>query len=469
MANKKRGYARWTLEEEAALRAGVTKYGEGKWKRILADGAFTGALGGRSNVDLKDKWRTLSCAQAALRPAVVKPGKLSAAASQQLRRQAVQAARSQVSAAGDDLMDGPGETSVYEEQSEAVGPAQTRRSQEARAVAKRSIPVSSGTTAAYRTRGKRPSFLAELDAYDEDDLYEEEQPRTKSSRAAQTARPVLRARRLIRPTRLPGSSPIEQPRRGAQRRGPGISARRRLQSAHAAQPGPLSYTDTDEAIEAAQALAAAAAEAAAIAWVGRQGSAPASMATHPCTLPSKKRFLRQLAGSSSDSDTTDLPPSPAPPATTAAAWHLLVLQGAVESDAAPSPLATAAAGTETPTKVMDGDLRSWGESPAAGAGAGAGAQGAGSPTQQPSMKQLMLLRWRDEAAAVWGPAWAAEHPDAQSAASNPPPQSKFEQAAIAAASAPPPHGSAASSATTIEAAPLLGAENPLRVLHQAVQ
>ncbi|KAK3232643.1 hypothetical protein CYMTET_57016 [Cymbomonas tetramitiformis] len=61
---KKRGYSRWNDEEEKALRTGVAKYGEGKWKRILADQALMRFLEGRTNVDLKDKWRTLSCAEA---------------------------------------------------------------------------------------------------------------------------------------------------------------------------------------------------------------------------------------------------------------------------------------------------------------------------------------------------------------------------------------------------------------------
>ncbi|XP_073278241.1 single myb histone 1-like isoform X1 [Primulina huaijiensis] len=52
---------RWTSEEEAALKAGITKYGVGKWSTILKDQDFSAALRSRSNVDLKDKWRNLNC------------------------------------------------------------------------------------------------------------------------------------------------------------------------------------------------------------------------------------------------------------------------------------------------------------------------------------------------------------------------------------------------------------------------
>jgi hypothetical protein len=50
---------KWTSEEEGALRAGVEKYGAGKWKTILKDPEFTLCLASRSNVDLKDKWQNL--------------------------------------------------------------------------------------------------------------------------------------------------------------------------------------------------------------------------------------------------------------------------------------------------------------------------------------------------------------------------------------------------------------------------
>ncbi|KAL9276040.1 Telomere repeat-binding factor 1-like protein [Drosera capensis] len=51
---------KWTAEEEAALKAGVQKYGSGKWLTILKDPEFSGILYLRSIVDLKDKWRNLS-------------------------------------------------------------------------------------------------------------------------------------------------------------------------------------------------------------------------------------------------------------------------------------------------------------------------------------------------------------------------------------------------------------------------
>lgn len=50
---------KWTSEEEGALRAGVEKYGAGKWQTILKDPEFALCLASRSNVDLKDKWRNL--------------------------------------------------------------------------------------------------------------------------------------------------------------------------------------------------------------------------------------------------------------------------------------------------------------------------------------------------------------------------------------------------------------------------
>eukprot|EP00250_Pteridium_aquilinum_P014760 c22185_g1_i1 orf=356-1243(-) len=51
---------KWTLEEEAALRAGVEKYGAGKWRAIQKDADYGACLISRSNVDLKDKWRNMS-------------------------------------------------------------------------------------------------------------------------------------------------------------------------------------------------------------------------------------------------------------------------------------------------------------------------------------------------------------------------------------------------------------------------
>lgn len=44
---------KWTSEEEAALKAGIKKYGIGKWSTILKDPDFSKVLRSRSNVDLK--------------------------------------------------------------------------------------------------------------------------------------------------------------------------------------------------------------------------------------------------------------------------------------------------------------------------------------------------------------------------------------------------------------------------------
>lgn len=44
---------KWTSEEEAALKAGIAKYGPGKWSTILKDPEFSSVLHLRSNVDLK--------------------------------------------------------------------------------------------------------------------------------------------------------------------------------------------------------------------------------------------------------------------------------------------------------------------------------------------------------------------------------------------------------------------------------
>ncbi|KAL3616155.1 hypothetical protein CASFOL_001402 [Castilleja foliolosa] len=52
---------KWTSEEEAALKAGIRKYGIGKWSTILKDPEFSQILQSRSNVDLKDKYRNLNC------------------------------------------------------------------------------------------------------------------------------------------------------------------------------------------------------------------------------------------------------------------------------------------------------------------------------------------------------------------------------------------------------------------------
>ncbi|CAH1422811.1 unnamed protein product [Lactuca virosa] len=56
----------WTLEEEKALRAGVDKYGTGKWMKILTDEDLAPCLIARTNINLKDKWRNL-CGNASRR------------------------------------------------------------------------------------------------------------------------------------------------------------------------------------------------------------------------------------------------------------------------------------------------------------------------------------------------------------------------------------------------------------------
>ncbi|KAI7734837.1 hypothetical protein M8C21_030679, partial [Ambrosia artemisiifolia] len=51
---------KWFYKEEVALKAGVAKYGTGKWRAILKDPEFSSVLHMRSNVDLKDKWRNMN-------------------------------------------------------------------------------------------------------------------------------------------------------------------------------------------------------------------------------------------------------------------------------------------------------------------------------------------------------------------------------------------------------------------------
>uniref|UniRef100_A0A671NF90 Telomeric repeat-binding factor n=2 Tax=Sinocyclocheilus anshuiensis TaxID=1608454 RepID=A0A671NF90_9TELE len=46
---------KWTAEEDRKLKAGVRKYGEGKWRMILNDFEFDN----RTGVNLKDRWRIL--------------------------------------------------------------------------------------------------------------------------------------------------------------------------------------------------------------------------------------------------------------------------------------------------------------------------------------------------------------------------------------------------------------------------
>jgi len=56
------GRARFTDEEDEALRAGVRKHGEGRWKAILEDPAFATVFKSvkpRTAVNLKDRWRNI--------------------------------------------------------------------------------------------------------------------------------------------------------------------------------------------------------------------------------------------------------------------------------------------------------------------------------------------------------------------------------------------------------------------------
>ena len=50
---------KWTAREEEAFKNGVKKHGIGNWKPILADPEFKLALISRSNVNLKDKFKTM--------------------------------------------------------------------------------------------------------------------------------------------------------------------------------------------------------------------------------------------------------------------------------------------------------------------------------------------------------------------------------------------------------------------------
>merc|ERR1719326_1859090 len=60
----------WTEAEVIALTAGVKRHGAGKWVYILRDLDFGPHLRGRTNIDLKDKWRSLQ--RAKKRQAMVK-------------------------------------------------------------------------------------------------------------------------------------------------------------------------------------------------------------------------------------------------------------------------------------------------------------------------------------------------------------------------------------------------------------
>ncbi|XP_028762073.1 uncharacterized protein LOC114720578 [Neltuma alba] len=57
---KRRRKMRWSSEEEDALRAGVKKFGKGNWKPILRFYGEIFSKTGRTEVDLKDKWRNLT-------------------------------------------------------------------------------------------------------------------------------------------------------------------------------------------------------------------------------------------------------------------------------------------------------------------------------------------------------------------------------------------------------------------------
>merc|ERR1712032_566425 len=49
----------WKDYEVAALKAGVARHGVGKWVSILRDDDFGPYLEDRTNINLKDKWRSL--------------------------------------------------------------------------------------------------------------------------------------------------------------------------------------------------------------------------------------------------------------------------------------------------------------------------------------------------------------------------------------------------------------------------
>ncbi|KAK4264089.1 hypothetical protein QN277_029424 [Acacia crassicarpa] len=58
--NKRRKKVKWSSEEEDALREGVKKIGRGSWKQILRFHSEIFNKAGRTEVDLKDKWRNLT-------------------------------------------------------------------------------------------------------------------------------------------------------------------------------------------------------------------------------------------------------------------------------------------------------------------------------------------------------------------------------------------------------------------------
>ncbi|XP_047974201.1 uncharacterized protein LOC125216510 isoform X2 [Salvia hispanica] len=54
---RRRRARKWSLDEEETLRIGVERFGKGCWKRILDE--YRDAFDGRTDVDLKDKWRNM--------------------------------------------------------------------------------------------------------------------------------------------------------------------------------------------------------------------------------------------------------------------------------------------------------------------------------------------------------------------------------------------------------------------------
>ncbi|GMH68310.1 hypothetical protein TrRE_jg5718 [Triparma retinervis] len=55
---KKQKRRPWSQEEEACIRAGVERYGEGHWAKIRDD--YSKILEGRNSVNIKDKWRNMN-------------------------------------------------------------------------------------------------------------------------------------------------------------------------------------------------------------------------------------------------------------------------------------------------------------------------------------------------------------------------------------------------------------------------
>jgi len=64
----KQGKRKWTDAENAALEAGVQEHGVGQWAAILKNPKYARALGARSNVDLKDRYRSANTPTKSGRP-----------------------------------------------------------------------------------------------------------------------------------------------------------------------------------------------------------------------------------------------------------------------------------------------------------------------------------------------------------------------------------------------------------------